>query len=240
MLPRYPLREGASQSLREVWLSSLPGCQHRAVQVPQPPRAAPARGSRGLELAVWVALRVLEGRDCAEPRGAPPPPPPGSRGAAGLGRAGCRATAVASGDAHAHFPLGGRTNAGCGGAVGGCAAGRAEEPARRNRAGDPPAFMIRGWRATSGPHYLVRGRRTAGHPPQHLLARVPSSPCPPALSECRRKGGSDSTHASQPDCHMPGSLPAKVPGGWKGRFVTGDGLFPYRETLSDGEAYLRF
>ena len=168
------------------------------------------------------------------------PPPPGSRGAAGLGRAGCRATAVASGDAHAHFPLGGRTNAGCCGVVGACAAGRTEEPERSNRVGDPPTLMVRGWRATSGPHYLVGGGRTAGHPPSISWPGCQASPCPPALSECRRKSGSDSTHASQPDCHPPGSLPAKVPGGWKGRFVTGDGLFPYRETLSDRETYLKF
>ena len=183
----------------------------------------------------------------ARNRGAPLPLPlrapgwwGGEGGAAGLGRAGCRATAVASGDAQAHFPLGRRTNAGCCGVVGACAAGRTEEPARSNRVGDPPTLMVRGWRATSGPHYLVGGGRTAGHPPSISWPGCQASPCPPALSECRRKGGSDSTHASQPDCHPPGSLPAKVPGGWKGRFVTGDGLFPYRETLSDRETYLRF
>lgn len=190
MLPRYPRREGANQSLREVWCSSLPGCQHGAVQVPQPPRAAPARGGRGPELTVRVraADPRREGlRGTSEQRGAPPPPPPGSRGAAGLGLTGCRATAVASGDAHAHFPLGCRQNAGCGWAVGACAAGRAEEAARRNSAGDPPILMVRGWRATSGPHYLVGGGRTAGHPPQHLLAWVPSLPTPTGPERVQEK-----------------------------------------------------
>ena len=158
-----------------------------------PSAPAPTRSSSerrpGPELTVRVhaADPRREGlRGTSEPRGAPPPPPPGSPGAAGLGLTGCRATAVASGDAHAHFPLGCRQNAGCGWAVGARAAEHAEETAR-NSAGDPPIFMVRGWRATSGPHYLVGGGRTAGHPPQHLLAWVPSLPTPTGPKRVQEK-----------------------------------------------------
>ena len=45
------------------------------------------------------------------------------------------------------------------GVVGACAAGRTEEPERSNRVGDPPTLMVRGWRATSGPHYACGLRK---------------------------------------------------------------------------------
>lgn len=216
--------EGACQSLCGLAFQP-PWMPARAVQCPSPHAQLQRRAAGVTGWPCGFALQVLEGRDCEEPRGAPPPPSglpggsgPGARGLPGDRRCQWRRT----------FPWAARTNAGCGGAVGGCAAGRAEEPARRNRAGDPPAFMTRGWRATSGPHYLVGGGRTWDTHPQRLPAWVPSSPRPPALSECRRKGGSDSTHASLTPYAWRICLQRSQEDG-KGRFVTGDGLLPYRK-----------
>lgn len=237
--PTTPLR-----GLREAWVSCLPGCQHVDAQVPQPWSAASARGCRGPELAVWVPTHhnppppqsAPSGeRGCTELRGAPSPSPsglPGARWARGARVAGrprrCQWRRVRTLHTTTYPAL---QNAGGGRAMGACTAeyalGLRTGTARGEGGVVPPTLSVKGGPLAPIPQ-SGSGEPRDAHPSASGSGHRPS-PRTPGLSECRTEGSSD----SQPGCHPPGSLPARVPGGWKGRFVTRAGLFPYRKTGSE-------